>query len=299
MNIFWPVFKNLEFEFSKLMYDIHIDDSQLSVYSLKIADLILRSAIEIESISKELYFANGGTKSGHIRYDDDAIKLLNKKWLLDKKVVLISSNNCFLTKKELYPFVKNEIIIGKTTKTFSWNNSYQNIKHDRAKSLKFGSIKYLFDSMAALYVLNLYFSDRNFKLEKDSKGVSLSPNLGSDIFSIVIYPYKGKRHDGNRGYLKGDEFEKCIYYIDRTEDTAKVFDDSMDLFQQKINELAMKSPKTLEYLSKVNTKNLKPNWLWDALGQDAYVNILRQAQRVAPIATEQLRYWAILNKNQI
>ena len=44
MNIYWPVFKNIESEFSKLTYDIHIDDDQLTVYSSKITDLILRSA---------------------------------------------------------------------------------------------------------------------------------------------------------------------------------------------------------------------------------------------------------------
>ena len=149
MNFYWPIFKNLENEFSKLMYDIHIDDEQLNVYSSKISDLILRSAIEIESISKELYYSNGGTECGNIRYDDVAIKYLNDKWLLDKKVVFISSNTCFQTNKELFPFVKNEIKTGakKETLTFSWNNSYQNIKHDRAKSLKFGSLKYLFDAI--------------------------------------------------------------------------------------------------------------------------------------------------------
>ena len=77
MNFYWPIFKNLENEFSKLMYDIHIDDEQLNVYSSKISDLILRSAIEIESISKELYYSNGGTECGNIRYDDVAIKYLN------------------------------------------------------------------------------------------------------------------------------------------------------------------------------------------------------------------------------
>lgn len=63
MNIFWPVYKNLEAEFLKLMYYIHIDDSQLNVYSSKIAELLLRTVVEIESISKKLYSENGGTKT--------------------------------------------------------------------------------------------------------------------------------------------------------------------------------------------------------------------------------------------
>ena len=69
-NIYWPVYKNLEAELVHLSYNIHIDDNQLDVYSVKISDLILRASAEIESISKELYINNGGTKtvSATIKY---------------------------------------------------------------------------------------------------------------------------------------------------------------------------------------------------------------------------------------
>jgi len=90
-NIFWPVYKNLENEFNNLMFNIHIDDDQLNVYSSKISDLILRAATEIESLAKELYKLNGGTKTDRIKYDEDAIKHLNQIWSLEKKVVIISS----------------------------------------------------------------------------------------------------------------------------------------------------------------------------------------------------------------
>ncbi len=84
-NFFWPVFKNLEFEIEKLTFDIHIDDNQLNVYSTKISDLILRAAVEVESISKELYRLNGGQKQ-EIKFDEDALKLLNQKWNLDSNL---------------------------------------------------------------------------------------------------------------------------------------------------------------------------------------------------------------------
>ena len=58
-NIYWPVYKNLERELLSLTYSIHVDDAQLKVYSSQISDLIIRSAIEIESISKELYLKEG------------------------------------------------------------------------------------------------------------------------------------------------------------------------------------------------------------------------------------------------
>jgi hypothetical protein len=297
MNIYWPVFKNLESEFSRLMYDIHIDDNQLTVYSSKIADLILRGAVETESISKELYYKHGGTKTGHIRYDDDALDYLTSKWKLDQKTVIISSPNCFLTNKTLLPFVKNEQRTGKNYNTFSWNNSYQNIKHDRGKSITFGSVKYLFDILAALYVLNLYYLESTFPLEKDSKGNTLSPSLGSEIFSVVIFSYRGR--NGQGVYQKTEEFHKCIYYIDQTEETAKIFNESLSAFQAKINELAFKNPKVTEYLRTAQIPQLKSNWLWDALGQESYISTLRQAQSLAPLKTEQIKYEAKLNTNTI
>jgi hypothetical protein len=55
MNTYWPVYKNLEAEFNRLATYIHIDDNQLTTYSSKIADLILRTVVEIESLSKKMY----------------------------------------------------------------------------------------------------------------------------------------------------------------------------------------------------------------------------------------------------
>lgn len=59
-NMYWPIYKNLEREFLKLADYIHVSDDQLSIYSMHIADLIVRCAIEIEAISKELYSSFGG-----------------------------------------------------------------------------------------------------------------------------------------------------------------------------------------------------------------------------------------------
>ena len=59
-NLYWPVYKNLEKEFLKLADYIHISDDQTSIYSMHIADLIVRCSVEIEALSKELYSSLGG-----------------------------------------------------------------------------------------------------------------------------------------------------------------------------------------------------------------------------------------------
>ena len=58
---FWNAYKRLEKEVLILSEDIHFSDDQLGVYSSKIGDLLVRIAIEVESLSKVLYLANGGT----------------------------------------------------------------------------------------------------------------------------------------------------------------------------------------------------------------------------------------------
>ena len=58
INLYWPIYKNLEREFIELSNWIHIDDNQLSIYSVKISELLIRCSVEIESISKDLYFGS-------------------------------------------------------------------------------------------------------------------------------------------------------------------------------------------------------------------------------------------------
>ena len=53
-HIYWQVFKNLEQDFIKVADVIHVDDNQQEVYSMKIADLLIRTVIEIEALAKEL-----------------------------------------------------------------------------------------------------------------------------------------------------------------------------------------------------------------------------------------------------
>ena len=61
MNLYWLVYKNLEKELLVLSNQIHFDDHQLTVYSVKISDLLIRCSVEIESLAKDLFLANGGT----------------------------------------------------------------------------------------------------------------------------------------------------------------------------------------------------------------------------------------------
>src|SRR5690606_8987277 len=93
-NIFWQTYLKLEKELLEVAKYIYItdtkitnhsrqvDSAQMETYSPHIADLIIRTCIEIEAISKELYFDLGGTKSRgnkDLFFDEDCLKLIDIK----------------------------------------------------------------------------------------------------------------------------------------------------------------------------------------------------------------------------
>ncbi|MES2024325.1 MAG: hypothetical protein V4448_02095 [Pseudomonadota bacterium] len=299
-NIYWPVYLNLEKSVDELAFAIHIDDEQMDVYSTRIMDLIIRAAAEMESLSKELYRANGGTKdSAVIKYDDDAIKLLNNRWQLEHKKVIISSAHCFQSNRVLTPFVKNEIRTASSNGklTYSWNNAYQNLKHDRGNSMKFGSVRYLFDILAALFVLNIYHRDEVIKLGKDQEGVAFPLNMGSSLFSVEINA--GPSYDGEGVYKKKANFDSSIYYVDRTPESAKGFQDSIDAFNSVLAIAIRNHPKMINYLATHDVSNYDGNLSWDVLGQEEMKRILGQNVSKSTIDLGKLEYVALLNKNSV
>lgn len=196
INLFWPVYKNLEKEFLNLADYIHFSDDQINTYSMHIADLIIRCAIEIEAISKELYYELGGdrlpvNKDGGKRdlyFDTDCLDLLENKWKLGKKQVIVSATTFYFsdeTNKILTPLHKAN---KRGTSGSKWKAAYQAIKHSRIDSLKKATIKNLLNAMGALYILNLYYRDEHFEVKGDFFSNPVFDNsIGSDVFSIFTY----------------------------------------------------------------------------------------------------------------
>lgn len=195
LNLYWPVYKNLESEVLTLSKYIHFSDDQSEVYSMYIADLIVRCAIEIESISKELYKANGGNmktvngkKKKTLSFDTDCLDYLNSLWQIGKKEITVSSPVFYFQDPKfrvMTPLYKANIY-GK--KGNEWKQAYQALKHDRRNSLKQASIENLLQAMGALYILNLYYKDERYPIGRVYMGTQEFDNrAGSEIFSAACY----------------------------------------------------------------------------------------------------------------
>lgn len=299
-NIYWPVYKNIESEFNNLMFVIPIDDNQLNVYSSKISDLILRASTEIESISKELYKLNGGIKTKNIKYDEDALTYLNTLWNLENKKVIISSYNCFLTSKELIPFQKNEPRTGNSRLTYSWNNAYQNLKHDRASSLHFGSIKYLIDVTAALYVLNLYFKNDKFDGKDDALGNNFDSSLGSTIYNIKLHINQTINLEQN--FHKNSDFDECVYLLKPTDSSIEFMQNTINSLNNQLKEVVKGDIyKKLEMLQGItHDTQIQPNIqsIIDETINENRIKVFQENGYKLNDAHKRLRYEIELNKNK-
>lgn len=211
-NIYWSIYKNLEKEILDLSNMVHFADDQLNVYSIKITDLLVRIVMEIESISKDLYKQEGGPKElSEAYFDTDCLKLLENKWRLSKKKIILSSPMFYFCKAENITIAPLHKAFKRGTSGACWAISYQAVKHHRAGNLKLGNVKNLIYAMGALYILSVYYKNENY-YGKKSPDINFNRSLGSDIFSVKVQADGGVLPNGSDlDTVFPDKIEENIY----------------------------------------------------------------------------------------
>lgn len=199
-DIFWQTYLNLEKELLEVAKYIYITDEikvcengvlaskycdkQLETYSPYIADLLIRVCVEIEAISKELYFELGGKKQrgdNTLLFDRDCLSFINQKCKTEKKTVLITCPAFDITSEKNRVFMP----LKKAHKGegADWNRAYQALKHDRFASLNKGSVNVLIHAFGALYLLNIY--NRNIRIVSKYMEINnVDYSFGSSVFSL-------------------------------------------------------------------------------------------------------------------
>lgn len=218
-NLYWNVYRSLERELLDIADTIHIDDKQLSTYSTRIANLLVRTVIEIESISKELYDREGGAQpaqGNYLYFDTDCLALLESKWTLSKKVLMISNPILYITDPSNQCFTPLHKASKRGTSGSDWKKAYQAVKHDRSASLSRGNIKHFIRALGALFLLNLYYKDQRFDLYKDEEPRNFDEQLGSSIFSIKIHPFSGYINPKDK---VDDAVDECVCLISITDES--------------------------------------------------------------------------------
>ena len=233
-QLFWQTYLNLEKEFLEIAKYIYITDektiysnkkyitepctTQLETFSPHIADLLIRTCIEIEAISKELYFNYGGEKNRgdrNLLFDIDCLKLVDIKCKTHLKEVMVACPSINLTKEENICF--KPLKDAHRGQGNDWERAYQALKHDRYSSISKGTIKNLLHALGALYLLNIYYKNNKLTV-KYYEVYNMDLSLGSSIFSVKQPSQKYLLNVVNNqdvtGILTADESPFILKYTD-------------------------------------------------------------------------------------
>jgi len=227
LNLYWPIYKNLENEILDMENNVHFTDDQRGVYSVRIADLIIRASTELESLAKDIYRREVGTepsKSG------DCFIWLNNHWQITKKEIVISTPYSYFVqsyKPTLVPFDYNATDDEKNidySERKNFYSAYNSIKHDRVKNIKKANINILIRVMAALYLLNVYFKNQTIPVDNvgfNGESIAELLDLESYLFSVRVFHSQRDRTN--------HELAKCVYYACNTPE----FEAINEIFKKK------------------------------------------------------------------
>lgn len=303
MNIFWNIYKNIERELIEISNSIHIDDNQLSVYSPKITELLIRTVVEVEAISKELYFKNGGDKANdnQLFFDTDCIDFLENKWLLSKKKVIVSAPNFYFDNEDNRVLTPLRKANKRGSSSSKWLIAYQAVKHNRNNSLSKGNLKNLIGALAGLYVLNIYYKDLEFLLGRDHNGTNFDSSLGSSLFSVEVHTNENVEFSvDNRLYKKNINYDECIYIIEPTQKAKNIF---LDFAQKYFEEVLQRKLETLDRIlisKKENMTDKEIISITEEIRDDKSIGQKILNENVISVSKiyNDMTYQAVINKQQ-
>ena len=301
-NLYWPVYKTLEKEVLELANQIHFDDKQAEVYSVKLAELLIRCATEIESLSKTLYRELGGNMTPidnetglerNLYFDKDCIKFLEDKWHISKKIVEVIAPNFYFTSDKycsLTP-LHNAHKIGRC----SWKKAYQAVKHDRTNNLEHATVANVVSALAALYLLNIYYRDEQIRPQNNGPTVAVDTSLGSDVFRVLV---TSKIPDMILAEKEDDGYDKFTYLAVMSDDLCESINQAIENDNKIANQILESSVQTYLDLGNKLSGNAKDRYelAMEVGGTELLKRLARQQTRLQLYFNS--RRICVLNKNQ-
>jgi len=169
---YWPVYERLEREFRKLTFSISLDDANLEVFSMYLAELVLRIGQECENVGKSLAKELGLSPPSGLIEDLNFPRLgtlLCTTVPLKTKTVEVRWIYQSLTNKLLSPF--DSWSTGTSTNP-AWYVAYNGLKHDRNANFRQATYRNVLEGLAGLFILNLWL--RKDEIEANSEWVVLA-----------------------------------------------------------------------------------------------------------------------------
>lgn len=146
---------------------IHFSENNLDVYSVKLANFILRANVECESLLKELYkktkhFNSLSEAKQSKALENSTYREVNAVYKLDKKKIYIASEIFYFQEKYSEPFIP--FVYKKNKKDPI--QIYNAIKHDKVNNLEKADLETAINMLGTLFILNSCFFLNLFKRNK-------------------------------------------------------------------------------------------------------------------------------------
>jgi hypothetical protein len=169
-RLFFQIYQSLEKELLEMTDYIHFSETNLDVYSVKLANFILRANVECESLLKELYKKtedfNSLSKAEQTKaLENSTYKKVNAVYKLDKKTIYIASEIFYFQGKYSEPFIPFEY---KKNKKDS-HQIYNSIKHDKVNNLEKADLETAINMLGTLFILNSCFYPELINKNQDER----------------------------------------------------------------------------------------------------------------------------------
>lgn len=169
-RLFFQIYQSLEKELLGMTDYIHFSENNLDVYSVKLANFILRANVESESLLKELFkrtehYKGLTQKEKNLELENNTYTEVNEVYKLEKKTIYIASEIFYFQDKYSEPFIpfkykKN----GKDS-----HKIYNSIKHDKVNNLKKADLETAINMLGTLFILNSCFFPELIQKEQDDR----------------------------------------------------------------------------------------------------------------------------------
>jgi hypothetical protein len=165
---YWPVYERLEKEFLELTFFISLEDVHLKVFSVKLADLLLRIGAENENSAKTLAHKLGHKNIQRSNFPSLG-NILCSSISLETKSIEIMWIYQSLSAKTITPFST-----WSKTKSINpvWYDAYNKLKHDRNSNFRAANYGNVLEGLAGLFILNLWL--RKDEIERISEHIDFA-----------------------------------------------------------------------------------------------------------------------------
>lgn len=220
-KLFFQIYQSLEKELLEMTDYIHFSENNLDVYSIKLANFILRANVECESLLKELFkrtehYKGLTKKEKSLGLENNTYTEVNKEFKLDKKTIFISSEIFYFEDRYSEPFTPFEY---KKNGKDSYQ-IYNAIKHDKVNNLKKADLETAINMLGTLFVLNSCFYPQLIQKKQDERSKIFRGRVAyiEPIFLSMVDEIDKLNKDEVDDYLSCClyfEWINEIYYLDK------------------------------------------------------------------------------------